>query len=291
MLKIENFLIKVKTKTKIFLVSSIRVTRFTKDITLIFFYVINNLIKYKKMYEDDIVFVSAIEKNYFSQIKSLLHSYEKYLNNKFILYDLGMEENQIEFIKNNHRHVEIRNFSFTHYPKFISRYFDDKLGNYAWKPVIIDDVLNESSKKVVWLDAGNLIDKKITFLKIALTAKGIIVPISSNRIKDWTHKITQEYIGLSKKHLNKSNYASGLIGFDFNSPKAKQISHEWKEYSLIQDCISPPGSSRKNHRQDQAVLTLILYKNLFKNRFVQLTYPSTNFILGVLFHKKKIFDF
>lgn len=287
----ENILIKVKTKIKIYLAFSTRVVRFSKDIVLIFFFIINNLIKYKKIYDNDIVFVSAIEKNYFSQIKSLLVSYEKYLNNKFILYDLGMEEKQIEFLKNNHKQVEIRNFQFANYPKFIGTYFDDKLGNYAWKPVIIDEVLNEVSSKVVWLDAGNIIDKKINFLKISLTAKGIIVPISSNRIKDWTHKITQDYIGISKKNLNKSNYASGLIGFDFNKPKAYQISTEWKEYSLIQECISPPGSSRKNHRQDQAVLTLLLYKHLFKNRFIQLTYPSTNFILGVLFHKKRIFDF
>ena len=55
--------------------------------------------------------------------------------------------------------------------------------------------------KVVWLDAGNLITKKIIFLKIALSASGIVVPTSSNTIKDWTHPKTIEYVGIDNKYF------------------------------------------------------------------------------------------
>ena len=128
-------------------------------------------------------------------------------------------------------------------------------------------MLNEFKSKVVWLDAGNLITSKIILLKISITAIGLVVPVSSNRIVDWTHSRTIEHIGLDKKFLNSNNYASGLIGFDYNFTTAKQISSKWSEFSQIQDCISPNGSSRENHRQDQAVLTLLLYKYLFKSKF------------------------
>ena len=29
---------------------------------------------------------------------------------------------------------------------------------------------------------------------------------------------------------------------------------------MVKDCIAPPGSSRKNHRQDQAVLSYLVHK-------------------------------
>ena len=151
--------------------------------------------------------------------------------------------------------------------------------------------MQECKSKVVWLDAGNLITKKIIFLKIALSASGIIVPTSSNTIRDWTHPKTIEYIGIDNKYLDSNNYASGLIGFDYKSKKANKIADLWSNFSQIQECISPLDSSRENHRQDQAVLTLLLYKYFFTNKFKKFIYPQTNFIFGILFHKRKIYNF
>jgi hypothetical protein len=246
---------------------------------------------YKKPYEDDIVFVTAAEKNYFNQLILLINSYNKHLNNQFIVYDIGLDEKQSQYLKDNYKNLILRKFQFEQYPEFIGQYFDEKLGNYAWKPVIIDEVLKQRKSKVVWLDAGNLITRKIRFLKIALTTNGIIVPSSSNTIKEWTHPKTIEYIGIQSNILSKRNFASGLVGFDYNLKEARIISEMWSNFSQIQECISPKESSRLNHRQDQAVLTLLLYKYFFKGNLKRLMHPQTNFIFGVLFHKRKIYNF
>ncbi len=284
-------MIKLKTWTKVLIVFSRRVIRFCLDLLIILLYSIYNLFIYKKLFDNNIIFVTAAEKNYFDQLESLLKSYDKYLTNKLIIYDIGLDEKQIQYLKDNFNNLNIIKFKFEQYPKFIGEYFDDKLGNYAWKPIIVDQVIQQYKSKVVWLDAGNLITKKIIFLKIALTASGLVVPTSSNTIKDWTHPKTIKYIGLNEKYLNSNNYASGLIGFDYNSEKAKNISELWSKFSQIQDCISPEGSSRKNHRQDQAVLTLLLYKYFFTTNLKKFIYPQTNFIYGILFHKRKIYNF
>ncbi len=284
-------MIKIKTYIKILITLSQRFLRYIYDLILIVIYSIKNLLLTGKFYEENIIFVTAAEKNYFSQVNSLLESYTKNNNSKLLLYNIGLQYEQKIELTEKYSDIEIRDFDFSKYPSFIGEYFDNKLGNYAWKPIIIDELLNEFKSKVVWLDAGNIINKKIVFLKVALTAKKIIVPKSSNRIIDWTHNKTIEYIGLDSKHFRKNNYASGLIGFDYKSDIAKKISEEWKRFSMIQECIAPKGSSRGNHRQDQAVLTILLYKYLFFNIFAKMTYPKTNFILGVLFHKKRIFDF
>lgn len=284
-------MIKLKTWIKIFIAFTRRVSRFIIDFFLILFYLVYNLVIYRKPYDDNITFVTAAEKNYFNQLKDLLISYNKFLNNSLIIYDIGLEKNQIQYLENNFKDLNIRNFQFDLYPKFVGDYFDDKLGNYAWKPIIVDELMSQNKSKVVWLDAGNIITRKIIFLKISLTALGIVVPTSSNRIKDWTHPKTVDYIGINNKYLNSNNYASGLIGLDYNSDKAKKISELWSTYSKVQECISPTGSSRENHRQDQAVLTLLLYKYIFTNNFKKFIYPQTNFIYGVLFHKRKIYNF
>ena len=260
-------MVKLKTLAKILIGFNKRVFRFSIDLLIIFINLIYNLVIYKKPYENNIVFITAAEKNYFNQLNSLINSYYKHLNNKLIVYDIGLDKKQIQYLKDNYQNLIIRKFQFDQYPKFMGEYFDEKLGDYAWKPVIVDEVMRQSKSKVVWLDAGNLITKKIIFLKIALTASGIVVPASSNTIKDWTHPKTIEYIGINKKYLNKNNFASGLIGFDYNSKNARVISELWSKFSQIQDCISPKGSSRLNHRQDQAVLTLLLYNYFFKSSF------------------------
>ena len=281
----------IKTWIKILIVFSKRIYRLVIDFILIFFFGLSNLFRYKKLYDDNILFVSAAEKNYFSKLIVLIESFLSHSKCRIIIYDIGLEKNQVEKLTKEYPNIEIRSFDFKKYPEFISQYFDDKLGNYAWKPIIVNEVLIEFKSKVVWLDAGNLITSKIIFLKISLTALGLVVPVSSNRIVDWTHSKTIEHIGLNNKFLNSNNYASGLIGLDYNFSIAKQISSKWSDFSQIQECISPIGSSRENHRQDQAVLTLLLYKYIFKSKFKKFFYPQTNFIFGVLFHRRKIYNF
>ena len=284
-------MIRLKTWVKVLIVFIKRIFRFFLDLIIIFFNLIYNLLIYKKPYDNNIIFITAAEKNYFNELDSLLNSYYKHLTNKLVVYDIGLDKKQLTYLKDNYQNLDLRKFQFSQYPKFIGEYFDDKLGNYAWKPIIIHEVLIQNKSKVVWLDAGNLITKKITLLKIALTANRIAVPSSSNRIKDWTHPKTMEYIDLNKKYLNQNNFASGLIGFDYNSKNSRNILELWSKFSQIQECISPVGSSRLNHRQDQAVLTLLLYKHFFKSSYKKFIYPQTNFIYGVLFHKRKIYNF
>jgi len=284
-------MIKLKTWLKILFVFSKRIFRFSIDFLLILFFVMNNFFKYGKLYDKNILFVTAAEKNYFSQLNTLLKSFKRHLSDKIIVYDLGLEKEQIEYLSRDFNDVEIRKFNFQDNPKFFSEYIDNKLGNYAWKPVIVDELINQYKNKVVWLDAGNVITYKIVFLKISLTALGLVVPVSSNRIVDWTHPKTIEYIGIQNKYLKSNNYASGLIGFDYNNVTARKISSKWCEFSKIKDCISPLGSSRLNHRQDQAVLTLLLYKYFFSSKIIKFLHPQTNFIYGVMFHRRRIYNF
>jgi hypothetical protein len=37
--------------------------------------------------------------------------------------------------------------------------------------------------------------------------------------------------------------------------------NRWKECAVTKECIAPEGSNRKNHRQDQAVLSVLAHQS------------------------------
>ena len=63
-------MIKLKTWVKVAIAFSQRLFRFSIDLLIIFFNLINNLIIYRKPYQNNIIFVTAAEKNYFKQLDS-----------------------------------------------------------------------------------------------------------------------------------------------------------------------------------------------------------------------------
>ena len=82
-------MIKLKTWAKVLIAFSKRISRFSIDLTIILFNLIYNLIIYRRPYQNDIIFVTAAEKNYFKQLDSLLESYYKYLRNELIVACFG----------------------------------------------------------------------------------------------------------------------------------------------------------------------------------------------------------
>ncbi len=283
-------MIYIKTTIRKLIVFNRRVAYYFIDQVLLKYFLLLSFVNKNKINENDIVFVTATDSYYFDKVINLLESFFQHSKNEFYLYDLGLKDEQRILLK-KYKTLKVKKFDFKNNPDFIGKYVDKKLGSYAWKPIIIYDLLLEVKSKVVWLDAGNLINKNIKNLKHFLNVKNIVVPLSSNRVKDWTHPQTIKYIGLDKKNYLRNNYASGLIGFNYNSPDSLRVAKDWKRFAMIEDCIAPKGSNRENHRQDQAVLTLLLYKHIFKSKLIQLTYPRSNFSLGVLFHGRNISDF
>ena len=44
--------------------------------------------------------------------------------------------------------------------------------------------------------------------------------------------------------------------------KNEKIINEWAKFSKNKDVIAPKSSSRKNHRQDQSILNILVHQNL-----------------------------
>lgn len=175
-----------------------------------------------------------------------------------IVFDLGLSLPDREHLRSCFPRVELREFNYSNYPD----YFNIKVnaGEYAWKPVIFCDVFNELKCCVCWMDAGNLITDSLFRLRIITKRVGMYSPHSSGCISDWTHSKTLTFLNAPSDILNKPNLSGACVAACYQSKVAVTIVNQWKKCALTRSCIAPEGSSRKNHRQDQAVLSVLAHK-------------------------------
>ena len=119
--------------------------------------------------------VTAVDQKFFRTTCQFLRSclrYQLHKSDSILLYDLGMEEWQRDYIEKTYiqpHGLELEIFQFNLYPPFIQIHpgsvsmsdYKHKIRNnsgaYAWKPVIIWEVLEKTKGRVFWLDSGTIV--------------------------------------------------------------------------------------------------------------------------------------
>lgn len=221
---------------------------------------------------NDLVIVTGASSNHFRCLTHLLFTISRFENARTIVYDLGLEPHQLERLKEK---WEVRRFPFEKYPP----HFDMRvgMGQYAWKPVIVVDTLRETGGNVLWMDAGNLVHRRLDRIRKLLALRGFYSPPSSGTISRWTHPGTLKYLEATPDLLTKPNRNGAVVGFAPSRPGSDELADRWRQGALDVDCIAPAGSSRANHRQDQAVLSVLAYQfqkkygGKLENRFLDFT--------------------
>ena len=178
--------------------------------------------------------------------------------------------------------IEYRHFDFRKYPGHVAG-----LHCYAWKAPIIAEVAEEvgNASVVMWIDSGatvaqplrNVVDKTRSNGGYVSdeTAKGL-ARFLHEKVLDYfvahyglAAPLAREIAEKRKRGTNlddHDDFSDGLKRFRncngafsahvYGSPKYASVTRKWLECSLVKDCTCPPGSTRANHRQDQAALTL-----------------------------------
>lgn len=238
--------------------------------------------------------VSGCNDNYIlTMIDFIQKYYENHLDcSKLIIYDYGLNENNLnEIIKYKTRYgFKIIQFDYSNYPEHVK--LDNYTGihsNYAFKVIsIYNSCLENPSKKIIWMDSANRFNSTtINDILNILQNQSIYSPISSR--KGSIESIELHHID-TIKHFKLENdihlipqRSGGLFGVDYSSICGKHIMNEWYKCSLNKDIIAPEGSSRNNHRQDQSVLTMLMY--LYeKSNNIDFTNNTVN---GVSFWNKR----
>ena len=183
-----------------------------------------------------------------------IHSPNQY---ELILWDLGLTNKEriaIEYFYGN-----MRTFDYSKYPA----YFDINVnaGEYAWKPALIYETVTELGPGTyIWLDAGDVVMKPLIQVQAYIEKYGIYSPDSSMNIDTFTHAKVFEAVHPKYEAYKKSQMRNGaILGFDTRRGWVQELVRTFAEWARKQEIIAPTGSSRENHRQDQAIFSLLYW--------------------------------
>jgi hypothetical protein len=207
-----------------------------------------------------LVLVTGADRTHAKSLLQLLRSVRRYEPGlQVIAYDLGLKSWQRWKAYVNVPGT-LPTFQYGQYPPHLNIRVNK--GQYAWKPVIINEVAAEHGGVVCWMDAGNVLTSDLSALRAYVGAHGFYAPHSSGTVADWTHPGMLSWLGVPSdwEGLTKRNLSAACVAFDTRDARVMAVIAEWGRLALIEECIAPPGSSRANHRQDQALLTVLAYR-------------------------------
>ena len=191
--------------------------------------------------------------------------------------DYGLLPEQVEELKSVfdyiHRvHVAMnasslivyRKFDFRKAPTWMNIFDCQTRGGYAWKVIGYMDLLSEWKAMGAWIDAGSIINDGIDMELMYAKMEGMYVPPSPGNVGMWTHPSMIQFVesmGLTGKvDRNETNCSSGHFFMDFsNTTAVNTIFKPFLQCAYTMKCITPRGSSKANHRQEQAGITLFLH--------------------------------
>ncbi|KAI8971800.1 hypothetical protein BDF20DRAFT_886517 [Mycotypha africana] len=219
--------------------------------------------------------VTGSSANHLCSLENFLYSLNSFRSEidpdkfpRIAVYNIGMNRTQLPILDQLVQHGLIDDlimFDHERYPRFWDVAID--AGQYGWKTGIVNDARVRYGGILVWLDAGNQVTSEfITNIPDTIRSEaqgGFWSPKSAYGMGKWTHNGMFQFFGADPTpYKYKSNCNGAAIGFDTdNSTIVNTMILPWFECGLIKKCIAPPGSSRENHRQDQAVLTYLAYLN------------------------------
>ncbi|WP_343070059.1 DUF1647 domain-containing protein [Aminobacter carboxidus] len=218
---------------------------------------LNKLIEIYRKSASAMALVTASDSSHARSLLNLLASARQHEpTTSVIVYDLGLTADQRASVTD--LGCELRRFDFASYPAFVD--IHNSAGQYAWKPQIIRTVAQERPGIVCWMDAGNIIAEPLLQLRRETERFGYYSASSSGTLGAWTHPDMLRYLGLPAGWKSEAaNLNGACIAFDTRNPLATDLLERWANLSLIKECIAPHGSDRSNHRQDQALLTVLAH--------------------------------
>ena len=155
----------------------------------------------------DFVIVTGASKNHECPLINMLGSLTREgVDTPVIIYELGTEAPFLDTaeLKKAYAHIlEFRKFDYSKYPDWFK--IDYRAGEYAWKPMIIREVVDEFGE-ALWVDSGNKAMPgrpgwrlDMNFIREKLIGPtGFYSPKSPQSPFHWVHAGTFEYFGMKK---------------------------------------------------------------------------------------------
>ncbi|KAI9283808.1 hypothetical protein BC943DRAFT_327098 [Umbelopsis sp. AD052] len=224
-------------------------------------------------YDAPFTIVSGASANHFCALEAFLYSLHQLKDEvhpsqfpRIIVYNIGVNGSQypvLEELQKANYFDELYDFDFPAYPDFWN--IRAARGQYAWKAGIINEIQRKQKGVVLWMDSGNVPNAEfLRTIPDVVRKQGFWSPRSTGFMGGklihpgmfaWFQADASDY-----KDFTNCNGAA--LGFNLDDPRVvNELVVPWFECALELNCIAPLGSSRSNHRQDQAAITFLAYRS------------------------------
>ena len=228
--------------------------------------------------DNEYVIVTGASDNHALSLVNLLYS--TLLANPYsplVIVDYGIYEAKLKSLLSSLTQIQLirkrigsespiyyRKYDFDHFPEWCGMTERHSMGGFAWKIITIFDIITEYKGLVFWTDAGSIlgnIDKDIQNARM----NGFYSNDAGHNIRKWTHPgmvqclEEMKWISVMNSTLDKWCCSGGYLMIDSrNRTVMRNVVYPTVKCSLTKKCITPIGSSRKNHRQDQSVISILV---------------------------------
>jgi len=222
--------------------------------------------------------VTGASSNHFKSLYQLLESlclHHEPSELDLIVWDLGLTELERKVIETEYS-LKMRTFDYSKYPEYFTIQVD--AGQYAWKPVLMEETTKEGGDGVyLWLDAGDKVTKSLKTVHTFTAKHGIYSPSSSGILSEWVYaKVFDSIDPRYKNYLRLPMRTGGIQGYNTKIPWVKDFLQVLGSWAKRKEVIAPDGSNRQNHRQDQALFSLLYWDAQKMYRFdTTVNYSST----------------
>lgn len=180
----------------------------------------------------------------------------------WIVYDLGLTAEDRAVLAGRFGWAAVRTFRFSDYPPHVAL----SAGSYAWKPLIIREVVRTAPGRVLWFDSATVLKRPLDAVLAELGFQGFWGLRSQMPLEKKCDPRVMDALVVPPEARHFREYAAGAVGFDTRLPLGQELVEAWSDHALIPDHIVPPDYA-PFHKHDQALLNCLLAKAAYEGRF------------------------
>lgn len=174
---------------------------------------------------------------------------------RWMVYDLGLGLAARDMLTRSFPWISVRNFDFAAYPPHVAM----KSRSYAWKPIIMAEVLDEFQAPSLWLDSATIVTSDLSEPFAIMAKHGIVSLKGKPQLGEHCDPRVLKELGVAVELLHLPERVAGVVGFDPAHKVARELAGNWARHALVENRILPPDAI-PNHKPEQAILSALLYK-------------------------------
>jgi len=190
-----------------------------------------------------------------------------------LVFNLGLSESHLQLIERNWCNVQIA---------WRDAYLHGNPRIYAFKANAIAYALDAGFEYVFWIDAGSTILAPFdSYVLDMLRRDGhLFVQGQDLDMLLWTHRgmLARMNVSDASAFAHRPSYSGNTLGVRAHSAAHEHIIRPWLACARDMSCIAPDGSSTRNHRYDQAALSVIIHRLSFEQPPPVLVEPHTEIL-------------